>query len=228
MIFIRIIEKIRLLMERLVSIPSFSDLYETYRDFTMIARDIFIGNLALVHKFSSVRGCIVECGVWRGGMIGAIASLLGDERQYYLFDSFEGLPKAKYIDGATAIKWQKDTNSPLYFDNCKAEISYAQKAMEMSGVTQYTIKQGWFSKTLKKNSFPQPIAILRLDADWYESTMECLTALYDYVASGGIIIVDDYYAWDGCAKAVHKFLSKKNDASRIYRSNDGVCYIVKS
>ena len=49
--------------------------------------------------------------------------------------------------------------------------------------------------------------MLRLDGDWYESTRVCLENLYPHVAPGGIVIVDDYYNWDGCARAVNEFVS---------------------
>ena len=57
--------------------------------------------------------------------------------------------------------------------------------------------------------------------------MEILNSLFHQVNTGGIIIIDDYYDWDGCSKAVHDFLSQNNRAERI-RSSAGVCNMVKS
>lgn len=205
-------------------------LYNTYKDYTMIPKESFLDNLDLALRYSNISGCVVECGVWRGGMSGALAELLGDKRKYYLFDSFEGLPPAKEIDGKKALQYQKDTDSPLYFDNCNAPIHYAEEAMKKSNVTKYKIIKGWFNKTLPKWS-GEPIAILRLDSDWYESTTDCLENLYKYVRPGGLIIVDDYYNWDGCTRAVHDYLSKYKLSDRISRTNEtksAVCYIVKS
>ncbi|HEY4797855.1 MAG TPA: TylF/MycF/NovP-related O-methyltransferase, partial [Bacteroidia bacterium] len=71
------------------------------------------------------------------------------------------------------------------------------------------------------------ISILRLDGDWYDSTMDCLTNLYDEVQVGGVIIIDDYYTWDGCSRAVHDFLSKRNLVVKVKQNESGVCYIVK-
>lgn len=205
----------------------FIRLYEVFKSYTMIPRKVFLGNLELVKQFESIEGCVVECGVWRGGMISAIAKVLGDNRKYYLFDSFEGLPSARKIDGESALRWQRDKESPLYFNNCKTEEKYAREAMALSGTKNYKIIEGWFSKTLPKSKFHHNIAILRLDSDWYEPTMECLVALYDDVVSGGVIIIDDYYAWDGCAKAVHRFLAMKRDVSKLYQNQEGICYILK-
>lgn len=202
-------------------------IYKTFKDYTMIPKETYIQNLVLIDRLKKTDGCIVECGTWRGGMIGGIATMLGNKRNYFLFDSFEGLPKAQQIDGESAIQWQKDINSPTYFDNCKAEIIHAEEAMKLSNVTNFYIHKGWFSETLPKFSKNEKIAILRLDGDWYESTMDCLENLYDAVFIGGIIILDDYYAWSGCSRAVHDFLSKHSLPDRIYQWDNSICYIVK-
>ncbi|MEI6296916.1 MAG: TylF/MycF/NovP-related O-methyltransferase, partial [bacterium] len=172
-------------------------------------------------------GYVDECGGWRGGLIGEMADVLNGDRKYYLFDSFEGLPKAREIDGESAINWQKDTKSPIYFDNCSAEIKYAEDAMKKSKVKDYQIIKGWFNETLPPFIPAQRIAVLRLDSDWYDSTMVCLNNLYKNVAKGGVIIIDDYYTWDGCTKAVHDFLSQNKIPDRIRTEND-ICYIIKN
>ena len=187
----------------------------------MIPSNIFVGNLFLSDNIRHIEGSIVECGVWRGGMSAAMAEFLGPDRKYYLFDSFEGLPSAKEIDGENALAWQKNTSSPTYFDNCKAEIKYAEECMSMSKSKIYEIRKGWFSETLPAFPYNESIALLRLDGDWYESTMDCLKNLYPKVNKGGLIIIDDYYAWDGCCRAIHDFLSENNLCERIRESKHG-------
>jgi O-methyltransferase len=214
----RLITKIRYL--------GYYNIYRAFKGYTMIPVVTYIQNLRLADHFRAIEGSVVECGTWRGGMIGGIAKLLGN-RDYYLFDSFEGLPEAKEIDGAAAIQWQNDKDSPLYLNNCTAEMAYAEKAMSISGVSKYHIKKGWFSDTLPHFDKSKKIAILRLDGDWYESTMDCLNNLYDCVVPGGIIIMDDYHVWDGCSRAVHDFLSRRGVADRICQWDDTVCYIIK-
>jgi len=159
-------------------------------------------------------------------MIGGIATILGS-RQYFLFDSFEGLPPAKDIDGSDAIKWQNDTKSPLYFDNCAADITWAQDAMRISKADEVTIHKGWFSDTLKFIPPTTEIAILRLDGDWYDSTMDCLNQLFPLVRKNGVVIIDDYFTWSGCRKAVHDYLSKNNIDASIRQYNNSVAYIKK-
>lgn len=204
------------------------ELYIKYQSYTMIPKKIFLQNLKLYSQFKHLPGDIVECGVWKGGMAAASAELLGESgRNYYLFDSFEGLPDAKEIDGVSAIDYQKNTDSPYYFDNCSADIRYAEEAMKHTGLVHYHVIKGWFSDTLPAFTPKQPIAILRLDGDWYESTKVCLNELYRHVIKNGIIIIDDYYTWDGCAKAIHDFLSEHHLPDRIHEKN-GICYLVKS
>jgi len=201
--------------------------YQRMKQFTMVPVHQYLKNLALVRKFRHVRGAIVECGTWRGGMIAGIASTLGNARKYFLFDSFEGLPQARVIDGARAMAWQADTGSRSYFDNCRADAAHAEAAMKTAGVSHYDIIKGWFSETLPSYYPNNRIAVLRLDADWYDSTMACLTNLYEHVVPGGVVIIDDYHVWDGCSKAVHDFVAHNQLPVRISQYDNTVCYIVK-
>jgi O-methyltransferase len=200
-------------------------LYQKYKEFTMIPESIFNANIELCKEYRDVPGCVVECGVWKGGMIAGIAEVLGNGRNYFLFDSFEGLPLCTEEDGKGADDWQKDTASPTYFNNCGADISFAEKAMAMSGVANKQIIKGWYSDTLPNFDFKEKIAILRLDSDWYNSTMDCLNNLYRKVAHGGIIIVDDYYIWPGCTRAIHEYLFKSNVRDTIMGTWPNFCYI---
>jgi hypothetical protein len=76
--------------------------------------------------------------------------------------------------------------------------------------------KGWFDETLPAHRERiGPIALLRIDADWYESVQCCLENLYDQVAAGGFVVFDDYYTYDGCAIAVHEFLGRRRLSHRI-------------
>ena len=194
----------------------------------MIVPETYVRNLALVQRFRHIPGAVVECGVWKGGMSAGIAEVCGRDRAYYLFDSFEGLPPAKKIDGAWAQKWQKESHLPTHHNNSSADISFSQEAMRRTGVTRCTITKGWFEKTLPGFQAEGGIAILRLDGDWYESTMTCLSCLYPQVNPGGVIIIDDYHAFEGCARAVHDYLSEKKLGSRIQQLDNDVAFIVTS
>lgn len=196
-----------------------------YQSHTMLRRGQFIDNLLLAEKYAPPTGDVVECGVWRGGVIRGLADVLGDRRTYHLFDSFEGLPPASGVDGKAALAWQADVESPTYYDNCTADESYARSLFEGSGF-DYSIHRGWFKETIPSFCAPNEIALLRLDGDWYDSTMTCLTDLFPQLAPGALVLIDDYYTWDGCTRAVHDYLSRTESALRIRQSGLGTCYLI--
>ena len=197
----------------------------------MIHEAMFVDNLELCGKLGTTPGCVVECGVWRGGMIAGMVQVLGANREYFLFDSFEGLPPAREdLDGASAVAWQSDTKSAAYYNNCSAGEEEAAAAMRLSGASSFSLIKGWFNDTVPGFTPPCKIAVLRLDGDWYDSTRVCLENLYPHVAAGGLVIVDDYYTWDGCARALNEFVSglgSGNSVPRIQQYHDLVAYLIK-
>ena len=218
-----------------IALPRYRRIWRRYQHLTLIGRRRYIGNLHLVAdtlgNADLAEGAIVECGCWKGGMACGLLEIAGDFRDFHFFDSFEGLPPAKPIDGQSAIDWQHDTDADNYYDNNRADVEPFRrqvKAVATDGQRLH-IHKGWFDQTL--SSFPpdQSIAVLRLDGDWYESTMTCLETLFDRVMPGGIVIIDDYLTWDGCTRAVHDFLSSRKAAEGLRQSRfGGVHYIVKA
>ncbi len=185
-----------------------------------------------------VPGDVVECGVWRGGS--AFAMLLGQrevfgrvERRLHLLDSFEGLPPVTERDGELAKEWQEGGQPDKFFENCAAVVDELHATLTQMGFadSDYEVVKGWFDDTvppLAKQLADTGISMLRLDGDWYDSTMVCLRHLEPLVSEGGIIIIDDYYAWDGCARAVHDYLSEHDLPYRIKSLyNNYGAYMVK-
>ena len=205
----------------------FKNLHTKYKGYTMIPTNSYYSNLELCIAHQHINGAIVECGTWKGGMMASIAEVMGPERAYYLFDSYEGLPDATEKDGADASLWQKESNSEWNYNNCTADQQSAINAMQLSRAKNVTITKGWFNETLPQQRFENGIAILRMDADWYDSTMDILNNLYPFVNKGGVVIIDDYYYWEGCAKAVHDYFSINNCLERLQMTSRGVCYFIK-
>lgn len=204
-------------------------IYYKYKDRTMVAFRWYLENLALIGTFVDKEilknGAIVECGTWRGGMAAGMIEYCGKDKSYYFFDSFDGLPQAKEIDGKIAIELQLDKN----YDNCYASLETFKNTIDRTGINPNNVKiiKGFFNESFKTFD-PPKIAVLRLDADWYESTMLCLEKFWDFVLPGGIIIIDDYYAWEGCTRAVHDFLSKRKSVETIASGPFAhVAYILK-
>jgi O-methyltransferase len=196
-----------------------------YRQWSMIPRSGYVANLRVAAQVKDVPGAVVECGTWRGGMIAGIADVLGSDRRYYLFDSFEGLPQAREIDGPAALAWQANKSGPNYYNNCTASEDEAREAMSHSLAKDYRIIKGWFNSTLPAMDPNERIALLRMDADWYDSTKCILDYLGQFIVPGGIVIEDDYDVWQGARKAVDEYAAAHNWS--IQRSRDGVCFIRK-
>jgi hypothetical protein len=212
---------------RMIDRHRWRTIYDEFRESTMVPEASFLNNLKLAETVRRVPGCVVECGVWRGGMSAGLCRLLGADRTYYLFDSFEGLPPAREVDGSTAILWQQNKSSSAYYDNCSAPPELADSAMRRAGATSFHLVQGWFDHTLVDFPLSESIALLRLDADWYDSTLICLENLFSRVVTRGVVILDDYHTWDGCSRALHDFLSRRHATERI-RSLGDVCYLLKN
>jgi O-methyltransferase len=205
----------------------FRRLYRKYQRFTMINPADFVANLRIAYSvLQSIPGAVIECGTWRGGMSAALMEIGGPDRDYYFFDSFEGLPPAREIDGQAAIEWQRNTSAPDYYNNCTASLEEFQAAIALAKCPHVHIFRGFFEHTFPEFSAP-PIAVLRLDADFYESTTICLEKFWNFVAPGGVILIDDYYAWDGCSRAVHDFLSNHSASERISRESAQLAVIIK-
>jgi len=155
-------------------------------------------------------------------MSAALIEVCGPQREYHFFDSFSGLPPPKEIDGAVAIAWQKNINGHNFYDNCSASEDEFLRTLSLVKVPPKAIKThpGYFEETVP-HAQVGPIGLLRLDADWYESTMICLKALLPKVMPGGLIIIDDYGTWDGCTRAVHDYLAQHKRAEPLERYGAG-------
>jgi len=214
--------------------PRLKRLWRRNRDATLVNRRRYIGNLHLVATTLAdpalANGAIVECGTWKGGMACGMLAVAPGARDFHFFDSFEGLPPAQPVDGQRALDWQADTEAPDYYDNNRADRGeFEARARAAARPEQrLQIHQGWFSETLPQAPADLEIAILRLDGDWYQSTLDCLEHLFDKIIPGGIVIIDDYADWDGCTRAVHDFLSARKAPEAIRQSRyGGVFHIVK-
>lgn len=207
-------------------------LFRKYQPHTMIMPHDFVANIEtamrILYDPNFAHGSVVECGTWKGGMSAALIEVGGPNRDYFFFDSFEGLPPAKEIDGASALAYQTEKDSPHYRNNCLASVEEFNYTISLTNLPTDRIHviKGFFDEALPGFE-PKPISLLRLDGDWYDSTIVCLDKFWDHVLPGGMILIDDYYMWDGCSRAVHDFLSKRGSPERIRQGAIGLAYIEK-
>lgn len=190
---------------------------------TTTPRDALVDLVRLVRAVVAfnIPGALVECGCWRGGAGLLMAHALREagvrDRKVWLFDSFEGLPPPQDLDGAAALEYAADAENPDNFQNCRAAFEELQQTIRDFGLADYTeCVKGWFDQTLPAHRHQiGPIAILRIDGNWYSSVRCCFDTLFDQVVDGGFVIGHTYYTYDGCARAVHEFLGERGLPYRI-------------
>lgn len=162
-----------------------------------------------------IPGDFIETGVWRGGaciMMRAVLKAYGEtHRRVFVADSFCGLPAPNPTIPADAGD-QHYTFSELFVSSEQVRANFAKYDLLDD---QVYFLEGWFADTLPSAPTSE-IAILRLDGDMYESTMDALNALFDRVAPGGFVIIDDYGAVDGCRKAIHDFRATRAIGDPLY------------
>jgi O-methyltransferase len=193
-------------------------------------------NLSRMLVRKKVPGAFVECGVWLGGSIGLIGlavQSLSEDRELHLFDSFEGLPEPGPNDGEKAREYSGGRSegrlSPI--SRCEATLEQVRRFLFErlkldSGQVQFHV--GWFQQTVPATANQlKPLAMLRLDGDWYESTRICLEYLYPKLSPGGIVILDDYYCWEGCRKATDEFRKAHGIVAPLVQVDNECCYWIK-
>lgn len=182
---------------------------------------------------NGIPGDLVECGVAQGGsalLIALVNKKYGDgTRKLWLFDSFEGLPDPTtedYKDGKTGTHIR-----PLPKGSCLGTIEDVSRLLfQQHGLPAHSIElgKGWFQDTLPVARCRMgPVALLRLDGDWYESTKVCFENLFDNVSQGGYVILDDYFSCFGCKRATDEFLTARGKNYLIIPDGRGGAYFQK-
>jgi O-methyltransferase len=164
----------------------------------------------------NVSGDLVECGVWRGGasiLMRAVLAANGDEtRRVWLADSFAGVPPPDVAN----YKADKGIRLDLYAGVLAVPESEVRANFERYGLLDDQVRflPGWFKDTLADAPI-ESIAVLRLDGDLYESTIQALDGLYPRLSPGGFCIIDDYHPIPACRQAVTDYRSKHGISSEI-------------
>lgn len=163
----------------------------------------------------NIPGDFIETGVWRGGSCIFMSYLLKinniKNRIVWIADSFQGLP------APDPQRYPPDSESTLhtfpYLAVTEAEVMRNFEKYVIENTNTRFLK-GWFKDTLPTAPI-EKLALLRLDGDMYESTMDALNALYHRLAPGGYCIIDDYGAIPACRQAVEDFRNAAGIAGEI-------------
>lgn len=193
------------------------------KDFTMTSPERLYGLIEAVKYISKnkIEGDIVECGVWRGGSMMAVANTLlsinDTQRNLYLFDTFDGMSEPdsnkdldmNQIDAQTYLSKHKKSEDDFIW--AYAPLDSVKQNLFSTGYPKENINfiRGKVEETLPYNKIKE-IAVLRLDTDWYASTKHEMEVLFPLIKKGGVLIIDDYGHWEGAKQAIDEYI-QEND-----------------
>lgn len=191
-----------------------------------------------------IPGAFVECGVWRGGSVLAMLLKLQQlgvtDRDVYLYDTFEGMTAPTTSDTsafeppAAQTYEQATSKGKRGWDHLFNEAMFTEQSVRDTllatgyPATHVHFVKGPVEQTLP-GTIPERIALLRLDTDWYESTLHELEHLYPRVSPSGVLLVDDYGHWEGCRKAVEEYFAPGRATRPLFSRIDySACIAVKA
>jgi O-methyltransferase len=194
---------------------------DSVRPFTMTSSERVWSLLQAVRYVAQhgIPGDFVECGVWRGGSVMAMARKLSsmghEDRNLWLYDTYEGMtpPSTADVEAVTGTSAADMLASTAVGDGnnvwCVAGLDDVTSNLASTGYPRDRLRfiQGDVALTLREE-VPEHISLLRLDTDWYESTKSELEILYPRLVPGGVCILDDYGHWAGARKAVDEYFEE--------------------
>jgi O-methyltransferase len=175
---------------------------------------------------AQIEGAVVECGVWRGGSMMAVARTLMNcgrtDRDLYLFDTFEGMTEPGPLDislkgdsAATLLKQSAKTEEDMLWCYAPMERVVQSLALTKYPASHLHLVPGPVEQTLAVST-PEQIALLRLDTDWYASTKHELDVLFPKLCPGGVLIIDDYGHWQGARRAVDEYMQRHQITMQLH------------
>lgn len=186
--------------------------------------DLFLAVKSVEHL--SEKGTIIEAGCALGGSAIVIASAKSKTRTFQIFDTFGLIPppsdndendsidrydeiisgNAHGIEGNKYYGYLQDLQTQIELNFEKAGLPISENRIELI--------RGLFEDKLWVN---QPVMLAHLDCDWYNSVLVCLERIVPNLVIGGVLVIDDYYHWAGCRKAVdYYFLDKMSSFEFVH------------
>lgn len=205
----------------------FWSLYEDCKHYSLLHVPGFYNLYQAMTYIASNRleGCIVECGCFLGGA----AAFMGLMRkrlklratEIWLFDTFEGPP----IGSTDVFVGGVPIETPALLPNYEKQVKDTIKDV-VGSMSGYRFVVGLVEDTIPKASLG-PLALLRLDTDFYSSTKVELDVLYPKLVPGGILIVDDYGSFQGSRKATDEYIGRLTHPPLLNRIDLGIWSGVK-
>ena len=196
--------------------------------YTMAGAERTLSTISVIEHVvkRAIPGSIVECGVWRGGQMMAAAlalQRLAQHREIVLFDTFTGMtaPGRDDLDlhGGDAFPvYEEHASKDVGSRWCEAGMDEVRRNLASTGYPMelFRLVRGPVEETIPGEA-PERIAYLRLDTDWYESTLHEFEHLYPRVSAQGVVAIDDYGHWQGARKATDEYLEKNRIPALLHR-----------
>lgn len=179
-------------------------------------------------KDKKIEGDVVECGIYKGGNLILFDYLIDKlnlkNTKIYGYDTFDGMTEPGVNDNdlknksaiLTKNNYEKIQNTKWCYSSENEVIKNIKKFTK--GYEKFNLIKGDVLKTLDyDNNIPEKISLLRLDTDFYESTLKELEILYPRLEKNGILIIDDYGHWQGARKAVDEYFNLKENFKWFHR-----------
>jgi O-methyltransferase len=193
--------------------PDFQKVYEGAAPHTLVSPDRCYVLVSFARYASRLQGDFAECGVYKGGTALLLSRILKKQKtKLYLFDSFEGLPKVDQEKD----KWFNEGEFSAGSVECVREL--------LSPFLNFIdIRQGWIPETfhgLDDNSY----ALVHLDLDLYQSTLDCCNYFYPRLVTGGVLVFDEYgfAAAEGEKDAVDEFFVDKPETPIVLPTGQAI------
>ncbi|WP_445638315.1 Macrocin O-methyltransferase [Nostoc sp. DSM 114161] len=175
-----------------------------------------------------LNGILIEPGCALGGSAIVIATAKSKCRPLFVYDIFDMIPPPTEKDEADIHKRYEVIKSGQS-EGIGGDIYYGYQKNLLDKVVEnfrtYNVPveennvhlvKGLFEDVLRVE---EPVALAHIDGDWYSSVMTCLQQIEPHVIRDGVLVIDDYYRWSGCRKAVDEYFADKRDKYRFVRKS---------
>ena len=180
-------------------------------------------------KTTNIEGDIVETGCGLGGSSICMSLFKNPNKKLSIYDVFGTIPEPSEKDGKDVHKRYleikkgnaKGINGDIYYgykENLLDEIKNSFKSFDIDiNKSNINFIKGLYQDTLKIDS---KISFAHIDCDWYESVYTSLKEIVPNLSKGGIITLDDYYAWSGCKLATYNYIKDKKKYFKFEKKNN--------
>lgn len=201
-----------------------------------VAREVLAQNLTYLsaQKLRNLEHCVrrvdrdqvpgdfIECGVALGGSAIVLASKISPGRQFSGYDVFATIPPPSARDDEHAHRryqvirtgGSRGIGGERYYGYIGNLFDVVVENFDRFGLKVdgglIALRRGLFEDTLAAEP-RTAVALAHIDCDWHDPVRLCLNAIYDRLAPGGFIILDDYHDYGGCRRATDAFLAERPD-----------------